>query len=123
MMARPKTSRRSFLAQSAALTASTFAAPAILNAAVRKKELHVAAIGVNGMGWSDLSSIGSHASVKFMAFCDIDASRFDKADAAFKDVPHFADYRILLSQLAEKIDAVIVSTPDRSLVRIANSLT
>lgn len=118
-MARQKSSRRSFLAQSAALTASTFAAPAILNAAVRKKELHVAAIGVNGMGWSDLSSIGSHASVKFLAFCDIDAGRFNTADAAFKDVPHFADYRVLLSQLADKIDAVIVSTPDHMHAPIA----
>ena len=66
-----------------------------------------------------LSNIGSHASVKFVGFCDIDAARFDKADAAFGGVPHFADYRQLLADLGEKVDAVIVSTPDHMHAPIA----
>ena len=84
-----------------------------------QQELHVAAIGVTGMGWTDLSSIGSHGKVKFVGFCDIDESRFDKADAAFPGVPHFADYRQLLTELSDKIDAVIVSTPDHMHAPIA----
>ncbi len=111
--------RRRFLAQSAAAVATTFAAPAILRASTLQQELRVAAIGVNGMGWSDLSSIGSHGKVKFVGFCDIDESRFDKADAAFPGVPHFADYRQLLTELSDKIDAVIVSTPDHMHAPIA----
>ncbi len=71
------------------------------------------------MGWSDLSNIGSHAKVKFVGFCDIDTARFDKADEGFPGVPHFADYRQLLADLGDKIDAVIVSTPDHMHAPIA----
>ena len=118
-MTQPRLPRRQFLTQSAVAASALFAMPAIVRAATLRKELHVAAIGVNGMGWSDLSSIGSHASVKFVGFCDIDAARFDKADAAFAGVPHFADYRQLLADLGDKVDAVIVSTPDHMHAPIA----
>ena len=111
--------RRQFLTQSAVAATTLLAMPPFLRAATLQQELHVAAIGVNGMGWSDLSSIGSHAKVKFVGFCDIDKARFDKADAAFPGVPHFADYRQLLADIGDKIDAVIVSTPDHMHAPIA----
>ncbi len=111
-MSHRKSSRRSFLAASAALSASAIAAPAVMSATSRKKELHVAAVGVNGMGWSDLSSIGSHASVRFVGFCDIDDRRFDKADAEFRGV--------LTSPIIESCLAslVIKLTPSLLLRRI-----
>ena len=118
-MNRSKILRRQFLTQSAVAASSLFAMPAIVRAATLRKELHVAAIGVNGMGWSDLSNVGSHGSVRFVGFCDIDTARFDKADAAFAGVPHFADYRQLLADLGDKVDAVIVSTPDHMHAPIA----
>ena len=79
----------------------------------------MACVGVNGMGWADLSNVGSHGSVKFVGFCDIDTSRFDKVDAAFPGVPHFADYREMFSNLGDKVDAVIVSTPDHMHAPVA----
>lgn len=112
-------SRRGFVKRSAAGAAVALAAPGVLSAAVRDQELHVAAIGVNGMGWSDLSSIGRHAKVRFVAFCDIDAGRFDKVDAEYPGVPHYSDYRVLLTELGDKVDAVIVSTPDHMHAPIA----
>ena len=118
-MTQPRIPRRRFLTKSAVAASALLAAPAIVRAATLQQTLHVAAIGVNGMGWSDLSNIGSHASVKFVGFCDIDKSRFDKADKAFPDVPHFADYRQLLADNGGKIDAVIVSTPDHMHAPIA----
>lgn len=104
--------RRSFLTRSAALGIGVAACPAIVRASSLEKELQVAVVGVNGMGWSDLSSVGSHRKVKFVGFCDIDANRFDQADKGFPGVPHYADYREMLSKLGETCDAVIVSTPD-----------
>ena len=118
-MTQPGLPRRQFLTQSAVAAAAMIAMPSNVRAATVRQDLHVAAIGVNGMGWSDLSSVGSHASVKFVGFCDIDAARFDKADAAFAGVPHFADYRELLADLGDKVDAVIVSTPDHMHAPIA----
>jgi predicted dehydrogenase len=104
--------RRSFLTRSAALGIGVAACPAMVRASSLEKELQVAVVGVNGMGWSDLSSVGSHRKVKFVGFCDIDANRFDQADKGFPGVPHFADYREMLSSLGDTCDAVIVSTPD-----------
>lgn len=112
-------SRRRAVAAAVAATASAFAAPAILRAGLRQQQLAVAAVGVNGMGWSDLSSIGSHPAVRFVGFCDIDESRFDKADGAFPSVPHFADYREMLAQLGDTVDAVIVATPDHMHAPVA----
>lgn len=105
-------SRRSFLQTAAAAAVATYAAPAVIAAETQKAELHVAAIGANGMGWSDLSSVGSHAKVKFVGFCDVDSARFDKVDEKFPGVAHFADYREMIDKLGDKLDAVIVSTPD-----------
>lgn len=104
--------RRQFLQTTAAGAAATLAAPAVLSAQAQKTELHVAAIGANGMGWADLSNVGSHAKVKFVGFCDVDSARFDQVDKKFPGVAHFADYREMIDQLGDKLDAVIVSTPD-----------
>lgn len=104
--------RRQFLQSTAAGAAATLAAPAVLSAQAQKTELHVAAIGANGMGWADLSNVGSHAKVKFVGFCDVDSARFDQVDKKFPGVAHFADYREMIDQLGDKLDAVIVSTPD-----------
>lgn len=111
--------RRSFLIQSSAAATGALIAPTILHAQTRKQELQVACVGVNGMGWSDLSSVGSHAKVKFVGFCDIDTNRFDKVDEKFPNVPHFADYREMFAKLGDKVDAVIVSTPDHMHAPIA----
>ena len=105
-------SRRAFVRQSMLATAAVVAAPRFIRASVLQQQLQVACIGVNGMGWADLSSVGSHSKVKFVGFCDIDRLRFDKVDEAFPGTPHFADYREMLSTLGERVDAVIVATPD-----------
>ena len=106
--------RRSFLHTAAAGTVAAWAAPAVIAAQSRKTVLHVAAIGSKNMGWADLSGVGSHPSVKFVGFCDVDSARFDDADRGFPGVPHFADYREMIEQLGDKLDAVIVSTPDHT---------
>ncbi|MEX1231084.1 MAG: Gfo/Idh/MocA family oxidoreductase [Planctomycetaceae bacterium] len=111
-MTQKRMARRQFLARSVQVAAAAFAAPAILKAANLKPELHVACIGVNGMGWADLSSVGTHAKVKFVGFCDIDTTRFDKVDANYPGVKHFADFREMYAELGDTFDAVIVSTPD-----------
>lgn len=104
--------RRRFIQGTTAAACSLAIAPKLLRASSIEKELHVAVVGVNGMGWSDLSQVGSHKKVKFVGFCDIDSNRFDQVDKGFPGVKHFADYREMLSELGDKVDAVIVSTPD-----------
>ena len=105
------TSRRQFL-RSTALASAALSFPAILRSASPNGHFQVACIGANGMGFSDLSKVGTHPKVRFTAFCDVDSSRFDKADAAYPGVPHFADFREMFAKLGDSIDGVVVSTPD-----------
>lgn len=71
------------------------------------------------MGFSDLSQVGSHPSVQFVGFCDIDTNRFGRADETFPGVPHFRDYREMFAQLDESVDAVLVDTPDHMHAPVA----
>jgi len=71
------------------------------------------------MGYSDLKNVGSHAAVKFVGFCDVDTSRFDKADADFPGIAHFQDYREMFSKLGDGVDAVTVGIPDHMHAPVA----
>ncbi len=104
--------RRGFIQSVGVAAAVGATAPSFVKAATLQKELHIACVGVNGMGWADLSNVGSHPKVKFVGFCDIDNNRFDKVDEAFPGTPHFFDYREMLGTLGDRVDAVIVATPD-----------
>lgn len=106
-------SRRSFLIGASGLAAAAtlpknrfFWSP--------NSKLRTAHIGVGGMGGSDLGSIASHANVEIAAICDVDANVLKKVGDKFKAAKAFADYREMLSSMAETIDAVVVSTPDHT---------
>ncbi|MEY4940121.1 MAG: hypothetical protein RIQ93_1856, partial [Verrucomicrobiota bacterium] len=110
--------RRTFLKKSSVATA-VVGFPAILRAANPNSKVQVAAVGVNGMGYSDLHSISTHPAVKYVGFCDVDTQRFDKADAAHPGVPHFQDFRIMLDRLGNSVDAVNVAIPDHMHALVA----
>jgi predicted dehydrogenase len=112
------TDRRSFLKNST-LAAAAVAFPAVVRSANPNSKLQVASVGANGMAFSDIRSIGSHASVQYVGFSDIDSTRFDQVDKAFPGVAHFSDYREMLAQLGDKIDAVNVGTPDHMHAKAA----
>jgi len=101
--------RRSFLKTT---TVAAIGFPAILRAANPNSNLQIVAVGCSNKGFSDIAEIGSHAKVKYVGFCDIDSTRFDKADAKFPGVPHFVDAREAFAKLGDTFDAAIVSTPD-----------
>jgi predicted dehydrogenase len=113
-----QTTRRSFLKRTAA-GAAAVAFPAILRAANPNSHVNVAAIGVEGQGYSDLHNVSTHTKVKFVGFCDVDTARFARADAVAPGVPHFQDFRVMLEKLGDTVDAVIVATPDHMHARIA----
>jgi predicted dehydrogenase len=110
------TTRRTFLKTS---TAAVLGFPAILRAAQPNSNLQIVAIGCDGKGLSDITEIGSHAKARYVGFCDVDTTRFAKADAKFPGVPHFADYREMFAQLGDTFDGAIVSTPDHMHAPIA----
>ena len=72
----------------------------------------IAGVGVGGKGSSDIDQAGNHGHV--LAICDIDENRLNAKGEKFKDAAKFVDYRELLSKLGDKLDAVVVSTPDHT---------
>ncbi len=108
--------RRDFLERSTALAASLpFWARAAHGSTVNNAgRLRLASIGVGGMGASDLGSLSSHAQVDIVALCDVDAQRLASAAEKHPKAKRFSDYRTMLDQMQEEIDAVQVSTPDHT---------
>ena len=105
-------SRRTFIRRTTAGSLAALAFPSIVRSTHANGKLQVGVVGCNGQGLADLGDIGSHGSVQFVGFCDIDTSRLDGADKKFPDVPHFQDFREMLAKLGDTLDAVQVSTPD-----------
>lgn len=117
--------KRDFLKKSAILASSTAVMPSIFLACkeeekskpeiVQKLErLRTAHIGVGNMGGEDLRDISSHAKVDVVALCDVDTDNLAAAKALHPNAKTFTDYRLMLEEMKDEIDAVIVSTPDHT---------
>ncbi|MFS4446644.1 Gfo/Idh/MocA family protein [Maribacter sp. 2307UL18-2] len=105
--------RRNFVKSTAAL-ASTSLLPASVWALAKDGKLRTAHIGVGGMGGEDLKAISSHAQVEVAALCDVDSEKLGAASKLHPKAKLFSDYRIMLKEMDDQIDAVIVSTPDHT---------
>src|ERR1700722_2727446 len=116
--------RRNFLRQSSALAGGLLLTPAFSTrtfsfsgGVAPADQINIGAIGLNGMGWGDLSAALKLPGVNVVALCDVDKNVLDrrmKDLAALKidtsRVRTYGDYRKLLEQ--KDIDAVIIGTPD-----------
>lgn len=107
------TKRREFLKSAATLASISFL-PASLWASSKNARLRTAHIGVGGMGGEDLKAISSHKLVDVVALCDVDANNLAKAKKLHPNAKTYADYRKMLNEMGNDIDAVIVSTPDHT---------
>jgi len=114
--------RRDFIQKSSALAAGTTlitSFPGTLSATSRilgaNDRINIGAIGVNGMGMSDLKSFLKMEGVECLAICDVDRNVLEKRAAETKEIQGKApqlydDYRKLLEH--KDLDAVIIGTPD-----------
>jgi predicted dehydrogenase len=80
-------------------------------------QLNIGVIGINGMGWADLTAALKIPGVNLVALCDIDKNVIDKrlGDLAKMKVDAtkikiYGDYRKLLDN--KDVNAVIIGTPD-----------
>lgn len=105
--------RRNFVKSTAAL-ASTSLLPSSVWALAKDGKLRTAHIGVGNMGGEDLNAISSHAMVEVTALCDVDANNLKAASKLHPKAKLFSDYRVMLKEISNDIDAVIVSTPDHT---------
>ena len=118
-----KNSRRHFLQQGSALAGgaillSAFGTkPFSFSDVAPSDQINVGAIGINGMGWADLSAAIKLPGVDVVALCDVDKNVLDKRMKELADkkidtskIKTYGDYRKLLAQ--KDIDVVIIGTPD-----------
>ncbi len=76
------------------------------------EKVRFACIGVGGKGDSDTKDAGKHGEI--VALCDVDEKTLDKMAANFPNAKKYYDYRKMLEEMGDKIDAVTVSTPDHT---------
>jgi len=110
-----KINRRQFLK-----TSSVFAGWSILPTGAWSNPLNsrfcTAHIGVGGMmGWRDLRSVASHPKVQIVGLADVDRTALEHERLlSYQDTARFADYREMLGTLGDKIDGVVITTPDHT---------
>jgi len=73
------------------------------------EKLNIACVGCGGKGATDVQEVSSE---NIVALCDVDWSRAKRVAQTYPDVPKFQDYRVMLREMDERIDAVTVTTPD-----------
>jgi predicted dehydrogenase len=75
-------------------------------------KIRLASIGIGGKGSGDAANAVKHGTM--VAFCDIDTQRIDSAKKRYTSAKTYTDFRKLLEENEDKIDAVTVSTPDHT---------
>ncbi|WP_127136175.1 Gfo/Idh/MocA family protein [Flagellimonas oceanensis] len=106
--------KREFIKKSSVGALGIMFAPSILKAGFPKDKLRTAHIGVGNMGMEDLKAVSSHGAVEVVALCDVDAINLSTAHKMHPGARIFFDYRAMLEEMGDEIDAVIVSTPDHT---------
>ncbi|WP_067029895.1 Gfo/Idh/MocA family protein [Allomuricauda sp. CP2A] len=106
--------KREFIKKSSVGVLGLALAPSLLKNLDPQQRLRTAHIGVGNMGGEDLKAISSHPQVDVVALCDVDAVYLSAAHKLHPGARVFFDYRAMLGEMGDEIDAVIVSTPDHT---------
>lgn len=110
-----RVTRRSFVQTSTALGAAMFLPRSVFGA---NERLNVACVGVTGRGGEDMDGVSRE---NVVAICDCDernlAVAAKKAEVA--KAKQFFDFRKMLEEMGDEIDAVVVGTPDHTHAPIA----
>ena len=106
-------SRRDFIYKSAMLFPALHLT-SLYGRTNKQSTLRVGAIGIKGMGWSDLSSILKVSNVSCTAICDVDDAVIQERQKQLQGLGQkpkvYKDYKELLKD--PEVDAVIIGTPD-----------
>ncbi len=114
--------RREFLKTVGAGAAILSAAPLCAKDVVRKgkivegRKLNIACVGVGGQGGRDVNAVSSE---NIVALCDVDLNRGAGNLKKFSQAKKYRDFRKMLAEMHNEIDAVTVTTPDHMHYTIA----
>jgi predicted dehydrogenase len=109
-----RTTRRQFLRDTALAGVGFWAAGGLARAAGRSpnERLRIACVGVGGKGSSDTDQAGAVGDI--VALCDVDDDPLGKKAEQFRRAKKYHDFRKMFDEMANQIDAVVVSTPDHT---------
>ena len=123
--------RRSFLKNSALATSGIMIVPRhVLGGkgyTAPSDRLNIAAVGAGGKGDGNIRAASlwnrttGETQENIVALCDVDQKMAKESFKRFPKAKRFKDFRVMLNEMADDIDAVIVSTPDHSHATAANS--
>ena len=123
MSTHTSSSRRKFIKQAAAFSSIAFL-PAHIALGQRanggkpgpNEKLRVAAIGIGNQGAANINSLMNTGLCDIVALCDVDlkGKHCAKTIQRFSKAPQFTDFRAMFDKMADKIDAVLIATPDHS---------
>ncbi len=105
-------SRRELMTRSAAAAAFTVVPRHVLGRAGQvapSGELNIAGIGVGGRGADDLRGVESE---NIVALCDVDWRSAAATFRRYPDARRYRDFREMLDKEGDRIDAVVIATPD-----------
>ena len=81
------------------------------------EKVRLAAIGIGCQAWYDIRELTKNADIcELVALCDTDIGAPHTLECLKKypDLPRFQDFRKMFDAMADRIDAVLVGTPDHS---------
>lgn len=107
-MHRGRFSRRGFLGTGAAVGAC-WVLPSWAESPNEK--LNVAVVGVANRGAANLAGVSSE---NIVALCDVDANNLAEAAKNHPQAKTYRDFRRMLDEVVNSIDAVVISTPDHT---------
>ena len=76
------------------------------------EKLNVACIGVGGRGAADVNGVGESENI--VALCDVDEKHAAQTFEKYPQAKRYKDFRRMLDEMQNKIDAVVVGTPDHT---------
>ena len=103
-------SRRNFLRSASAVTAGAVIIPSFMSCSPNKK-INVAIVGVGGRGKAQWSACTNE---NVVAMCDVDDKRAAEGYEAYPNAKRYKDFRKMLDEMGNQIDAVMISTPDHT---------
>lgn len=108
-------SRRTFVKTSTAVGAALFLPRSVWGA---NEKLNVACVGVTGRGGEDMDGVSRE---NVVAICDCDERNLKTAGmkAEVAQAKRYFDFRTLLEEMGDKIDAVVVGVPDHNHAPVA----
>ncbi|MDR0541194.1 MAG: Gfo/Idh/MocA family oxidoreductase [Dysgonamonadaceae bacterium] len=79
-------------------------------------KLNIAAVGIGGMGFSNLKAVQSQ---NIVGLCDVDWKYSDPVFKFFPNAKRYYDFRKMYDEMGKEIDAVIVATADHTHAVVA----